>query len=110
MCSYRRKDKWLAFGLGWFIFLSASGIDRLYLGYMAIGVVKLLLGLSWIPLAGLYLYRRVVRVTADKFIAVYVCSKVLAIVGMTAAVVWWLVDLILIGSGHLSDSHGYGLN
>lgn len=112
-CSYRRKYKWLAFGLGWLCLVDACGVDRFYLGYIGIGIAKLALGLSWIPLASLKLLKIVCLLGSEAeigtVIAIEACFITLTIVGMSAAAVWFIVDLILIGTGHLSDAHGYAL-
>lgn len=58
------------------IFLGYFGIDRFYLGYTGLGIVKLLITICTCGIAGW---------------------------------VWWLVDVILIAAGNLTDAKGRAL-
>eukprot|EP00020_Sapocribrum_chincoteaguense_P003177 CAMPEP_0170745402 /NCGR_PEP_ID=MMETSP0437-20130122/8275_1 /TAXON_ID=0 /ORGANISM="Sexangularia sp." /LENGTH=244 /DNA_ID=CAMNT_0011084121 /DNA_START=191 /DNA_END=925 /DNA_ORIENTATION=- len=90
------------------VILGMFGADRFYLGYYAIGMVKLMVtaSLCYLPMLPL-LFKWCVRdpsgehvSSAGAFILACTCTTVLT---------WWAVDIALLASGDLNDFEGYAL-
>ena len=96
-CDYERKSQLIAFLLSFFV--GTYGADRFYLGYIGVGVVKLLLGLG--------------ICASPCFLCCGDCGKVVsgiwaAVVGL-AIFIWWIVDWALIIQGKIPDFNGVSL-
>lgn len=96
-CDHKEKSKLAAFLLS--LFLGKFGVDRFFLGYVAIGVIKCIIGV--LGCCG----GCVVRANEDAD------SKAAGGVGLfgCAIFIWWLIDWILILTNNLPDGYGYPL-
>ena len=121
-CNYKQKNKETAFWLSFI--LGAFGADRFYLGYIGLGIFKLI--------CGIFLWTQLCFALPFIFIPIFKCkgtchhnigyefkgccavtSCVFNIIlsnGLAiTAIIWWIVDMALINSGNLPDVHGYAL-
>lgn len=104
------KDHLIAILLS--IFLGPLGVDRFYLGYIASGIIKLLVSCSWFILGGIGLVA--VAIIDDVSIqandAVVVLLIVLFIVAVLAmiliTVIWTITDMIRISTKSLQPKNG----
>jgi len=111
-CSYERKSQKTAFIYS--LILGSMGADRFYLGYIVIGIVKLLLSLSVIIPSVIGCATRCCTTKGKKNL----CWGIAAVAGFCtcfltmAAMVWWVVDwsLILAKSSLYEDYNGYALD
>eukprot|EP01089_Gocevia_fonbrunei_P007498 TRINITY_DN18649_c0_g1_i1.p1 TRINITY_DN18649_c0_g1~~TRINITY_DN18649_c0_g1_i1.p1 ORF type:complete len:184 (-),score=13.51 TRINITY_DN18649_c0_g1_i1:53-604(-) len=118
-CSYRRKSSLVAFILS--LIMGFTGADRFYLGYIGLGVFKLILGCGQCVISCCFRcfvqcathkgYEEVgseskncVKTSANLIIALVWCA---AWIGAT---VWWFIDWISILKGNLDDHNGYALD
>ena len=86
--SQRPKNKMTAIMTG---FIGFTGADRFFLGYILLGVIKLVLFILGIALSVMFAGQPTVLI---------------AYLVLTAAGMWWLVDLIMIVTGRVPDSTG----
>ena len=86
--SRRPKNKMTAIMTG---FIGFTGADRFFLGYILLGVIKLVLFILGIALNVMFAGQPTVLI---------------AYLLLTAAAMWWLVDLIMIVTGRVPDSTG----
>jgi len=105
-CSVLKKSQGVAFILSFFF--GPWGGDRLYLGYIGLGVFKIIVTLfvctlPFIPVLIVHLLDKDSEF-AGYMTAVSFCMTVFAVL------IWWLVDWILIVSGNMLDSNGFELN
>jgi len=130
-CNYTRKSKLAAFLFSFF--LGAFGVDRFYLGYIALGIIKLLIAnLQWVPYclmccaipcclaASAKSGDSELLINEGKFKNCFCCASmaaccwfticILVAVGLSLAfTIWWLIDWIMILTDELDDSKGYSL-
>eukprot|EP01097_Dermamoeba_algensis_P007503 TRINITY_DN4738_c0_g1_i1.p1 TRINITY_DN4738_c0_g1~~TRINITY_DN4738_c0_g1_i1.p1 ORF type:complete len:201 (-),score=4.10 TRINITY_DN4738_c0_g1_i1:158-760(-) len=100
-CSYHKKSRLTAFLLSFF--LGLFGVDRFYLGFKWQAALKLLLGIliCCTCCTTLFFYKSTRnRDSWGFFIALFWCVINLA------TFCWWLLDLIIIGTGQLGDDNG----
>jgi len=106
-CTYHQKSQLAAFLISFFA--GTTGADRFYLGYIGIGVLKLLFPILVLPITCV-------------FVCIASCTKievlqkggivavvVLAICETLGIVIWWIVDWALIANGTMLDYNGYPL-
>lgn len=102
-CTYKRKSKLAAFLISFFV--GYLGADRFYLGYIGVGVVKLLL-----PLVGPCILACIVLPFAKASgSGACACGGVLGCILVLAIVGWNVADWILILTGDLPDFQGFAL-
>ena len=86
--SQRPKNKMTAIMAG---FIGFTGADRFFLGYILLGAIKLALFII-----GITLYLMLAGQP----------TMLIAYLVLTAAVMWWIVDLVMIVTGRVPDSTG----
>ncbi|ELR11320.1 TM2 domain containing protein [Acanthamoeba castellanii str. Neff] len=124
-CQHKRKNKLTAFLLS--ILLGGLAVDRFYLGYIGLGVVKLFLSVfGFVPAcianwsSTLMGWRRYTLVgdeyatidSLDGSTGAYLCitaGNCLTCCIALGSVAWWLTDWILILKDVLHDADGHGL-
>jgi TM2 domain-containing membrane protein YozV len=112
-CSYQRKSQAVAFGLTWLYLIGLAGVERLYLGYTAIGIVFLLMGLSGVIfLVGSFIggmYRFIDRSGDRGCVMSAVCVAAIGFADLAALLGLWIWELVIISQGTLNDAHGYSM-
>lgn len=104
-CGYRRKDKLTVFLISFFA--GGTGADRFILGYIGLGVGKLILAFSpCVMSCGLICLAAVLKDSGFAVYGIYLCIMIMAYL---AAFAWWLADWILIITGDMKDVNGYSL-
>lgn len=123
-CEHKRKNKLEAFLLS--ILIGSTGADRFYLGFIGLGVAKLLLNvLACVPACigsclgtccGFARRRTEYVGIGDDYGEGLTCSSLFSIGGSCltccmslGSLAWWLTDWILILKGELGDYDGYSL-
>lgn len=109
-CAYLLKQKLTAFLLSFFV--GTFGADRFYLGYIGLGIGKLILGLSmYVIMCGLCC-AGIVGAISDSEGCVFgamVVGICLAVCCILASFGWWLADWIRILMNAIPDSNGVPL-
>ena len=72
-------------------FIGLTGADRFFLGYILLGAIKLALF--------------IIGITLNLMLAGQP-TMLIAYLVLTAAVMWWIVDLVMIVTGRVPDSTG----
>lgn len=105
-CSYKRKSKWIAFILS--ILVGEFGVDRFYLGWIGMGVGKLLLVIVWCPLicCGMCCLA-LLRERCG--IALSIVFSIVAFGAMLANIAWYFADWIMILTDDMTDYDGFSL-
>jgi len=112
-CCYTQKNQLIAFLLQFFI--GAVGAGRFYLGYIGIGVGQLVLSLLVCCLPGcMIICSLCTKGGVEKSMAAlggvfaYFGCVVLCL-GISGIMVWWLYDLVIIGTNAVTDFNGVAL-
>jgi len=100
-CSYKQKSRLTAFLLSFF--LGTFAIDRFYLGYKWQSALKLILGIFVCCLC--CTAYSIVKSTRNSNLQSLVLGLSWCLLNL-GTFVWWLTDVILIGSGNLGDGNG----
>ena len=110
-CSQKRRAKWHAFLLAFF--LGSFGAGRFYMGYIGLGVFKLLLCSGGCCIGIFCVFGGAAIMASDKHERIgAVCGAVgilaicMAALGATA---WWVADWALILADSLPDAQGFAL-
>jgi len=107
-CNYTRKSRLVAFLLS--IFVGTYGADRFYLGLIGSAVGKLIITLAFILACCCGGVVKAAISAGDSDSAGSIAAIVICVIGcllFLAEFIWWLVDVIRIGTGALHDSKGY---
>lgn len=106
-CSYQRKKQLTAFLLEFLLgIVGLPGIGRMYLGYVAIGVFHLLFGVFLI--IGICV-GGCVMIAGKNDTSVGIGAGIMgciACTGFIGAVIWFIYDVVVIGSGNIPDFNG----
>lgn len=103
-CNYRMLSKKVAFFLSFF--LGPVGVDRIYVGNIGIGYLKLVLSL-FLTIFGLFLFLFGKKKEREH---ISVLGKVIESISTITIVIWWVVDWSLILHGSMKDLNGIKLN
>jgi TM2 domain-containing membrane protein YozV len=111
-CSYHQKSQGVAFGLTWLYWIGLAGVERLYLGYTAIGVIFLLMGLSGVAfivssfVGGLWKY---ISRSGDGGVLIAVGFAVIGVADVITVLALFVWELVIISQNDLNDAHGHPL-